>query len=75
MENYAPFGLGMATLEAMSQSMYGRSFIGQMSEELIKMPVSKKRNYTTGKPRKKAQGRNERCNCGSGLKYKYCCGR
>jgi len=25
--------------------------------------------------RKKEQGRNEKCNCGSGLKYKKCCGR
>jgi hypothetical protein len=25
--------------------------------------------------RKKEQGRNERCNCGSGLKYKNCCGK
>jgi hypothetical protein len=24
---------------------------------------------------KKEQGRNERCNCGSGKKYKYCCGK
>jgi hypothetical protein len=26
-------------------------------------------------PRKKKIGRNERCRCGSGLKYKKCCGR
>jgi uncharacterized protein YecA (UPF0149 family) len=25
--------------------------------------------------RKKEQGRNEKCNCGSGLKYKKCCGK
>lgn len=24
---------------------------------------------------KKEQGRNEKCNCGSGLKYKKCCGK
>jgi hypothetical protein len=24
---------------------------------------------------KKEQGRNEKCKCGSGLKYKKCCGR
>jgi uncharacterized protein YecA (UPF0149 family) len=25
--------------------------------------------------RPKEQGRNEKCNCGSGLKYKKCCGK
>ena len=25
--------------------------------------------------RKTAQGRNERCVCGSGRKYKHCCGK
>lgn len=25
--------------------------------------------------RKKEQGRNEQCACGSGKKYKYCCGK
>jgi len=24
---------------------------------------------------KKEQGRNEKCNCGSGSKYKFCCGK
>jgi uncharacterized protein YchJ len=24
---------------------------------------------------KKEQGRNEKCNCGSGKKYKHCCGK
>jgi hypothetical protein len=25
--------------------------------------------------RKNEQGRNDKCNCGSGLKYKKCCGK
>lgn len=25
--------------------------------------------------RKKEQGRNEKCKCGSGKKYKHCCGK
>lgn len=35
----------------------------------------RKRHYSTGKPRPNAQGRNELCSCGSGLKYKRCCGK
>jgi len=36
------------------------------------------KSYGSDRPdlmRPKAQGRNERCNCGSGKKYKYCCGK
>ena len=40
-------------------------------------------SYTSTKPKsniyklspKPAQGRNEKCNCGSGLKFKKCCGK
>ena len=34
-----------------------------------------KRDYSTGKPHPNEQNRNERCSCGSGLKYKKCCGK
>ena len=35
----------------------------------------RKRDYSTGEARPNAQGRNEKCSCGSGLKYKKCCGK
>ncbi len=41
------------------------------SLSLIKTKKSKKEN----KKKKKKIGRNDPCPCGSGLKYKYCCGK
>lgn len=35
----------------------------------------RKRHYSTGKARPNTQGRNDLCRCGSGLKYKRCCGK
>ena len=41
---------------------YNQEFVDQRKEE---------KQITTSKK----QGRNEKCNCGSGLKYKKCCGK
>jgi uncharacterized protein YecA (UPF0149 family) len=39
------------------------------------LPKIKKHRNVPEYARKKEQGRNELCKCGSGLKYKKCCGR
>jgi len=43
-------------------------------KDLTERQIFKNRNYPE-LARKKAQGRNERCACSSGKKYKYCCGK
>jgi len=40
----------------------------------IDMPIPKPVRNVPEYARKKDQGRNEKCNCGSGKKYKKCCG-
>lgn len=60
----------LASLMAMS-AMHSSSYLND-SEPLPKAtPV---RNVPQLMP-KKEQGRNEPCKCGSGLKYKKCCGK
>jgi preprotein translocase subunit SecA len=47
-------------------------------ENLLSLPGSAVPNTQTGKPPArsvKKTGRNEPCPCGSGKKYKHCCGR
>ena len=67
---------GLLAMEVMSQHLFGKSFEEHIVDELSRMPKRYgKRDYSTGKPRPNAQGRNERCNCGSGKKYKQCCGK
>lgn len=38
-------------------------------------PIDDIRSMLAALPQEKEQGRNEPCNCGSGLKYKKCCGK
>lgn len=40
----------------------------------IDMPIPKPVRNVPEYARKKDQGRNEKCNCGSGKKHKKCCG-
>jgi hypothetical protein len=49
-------------------------FMEDMRKLLTDHQVDDPRPITASTSRKK-QGRNERCNCGSGKKYKRCCGR
>lgn len=41
----------------------------------IDIPTPKPIRNVPEYARKKDQGRNEKCSCGSGKKYKKCCGR
>jgi uncharacterized protein YecA (UPF0149 family) len=45
-----------------------------MNDDILFPKVKSVRNVPEY-ARKKEQGRNEKCNCGSGLKYKKCCGK
>ena len=40
-----------------------------------KVKVEQKKRMTKDSSTKKKMGRNDPCLCGSGLKYKYCCGK
>lgn len=42
--------------------MYNKSEMNNLKKEIRQLLLPKKQ-----------QGRNEKCNCGSGLKYKKCC--
>ena len=48
-----------------------------MVSNLIKNPsfVKREKLQEEGREKKKKIGRNDPCPCGSGLKYKYCCGK
>ncbi len=52
-------------------------FIGDVREMLAEVLAEEKqsRSESVTPPVKPKQGRNERCACGSGKKYKRCCGR
>lgn len=41
----------------------------------VDLPKQKEVRHVPEYARKKEQPRNEKCNCGSALKYKKCCGR
>lgn len=43
-------------------------------KDVVMVDMEKKTPLTAWAKRVK-QGRNEKCNCGSGKKYKYCCGK
>jgi preprotein translocase subunit SecA len=48
-----------------------------MVSNLIKNPsfVKREKLQEEGREKKEKIGRNDPCPCGSGLKYKYCCGK
>lgn len=60
----------LETLLALS-AMMGNSYI---NDDMLFPKVKYLRNVPQYMP-KKEQGRNDKCNCGSGLKYKKCCGK
>ncbi len=64
----------------MSQSRYLGINIGSSGKSNKQRSIDSGRTVSRselGKDRKRrtAQGRNEPCNCGSGKKFKKCCGR
>jgi len=50
------------------------TFYSTYGEYLSSLPKSKPRRNVPQYARKKEQGRNEKCHCGSNKKYKKCCG-
>lgn len=49
-------------------------FISNVSNPLMLFKLNEQKRFYKKKVEKKL-GRNDRCYCGSGLKYKYCCGK
>ena len=50
-------------------------YMDMLLEDLVKIKKSKPVRHVPEFARKKEQPRNELCKCGSGLKYKKCCGK
>ena len=55
-------------LNTINEISKARGYLGMSNSEKIMYNIYK----LSPKP---AQGRNEKCNCGSGLKFKKCCGK
>lgn len=52
------------------------NFENYIADSMDRMFSSSKWERYVSKPMPpKEQGRNEKCNCSSGKKYKYCCGK
>ena len=65
----------------LGMGMYGRAMNG-ISDDLFRVKKGKQLQYSKPRSetikddlRRREQGRNELCNCGSGKKFKKCCGR
>lgn len=55
--------------------MFGCRYYGYSQFGLSAFPKNKVRRDRPDLMPKKEQPRNEKCKCGSGLKYKNCCGK
>jgi preprotein translocase subunit SecA len=71
----------MNILETMSRLMDDSKILGlypsksNKQESIDNARTTLKSELTKDNKRRNKQGRNEKCSCGSGLKYKKCCGR
>lgn len=64
--------IAMATMEGVMAGMGIPSYSEYLMDSIPKGHYERRSSFP---PRKTAQGRNERCACGSGKKYKVCCGQ
>ena len=65
---------GNGSMNALRTLMMANAYIGGSHYNDIELPRVKQVRHVPQYDRKKEQPRNEKCNCGSGKKYKKCCG-